>query len=58
MEGVPDTPAVVLFHTSKDALSITLAGQLVADHTYSSADQLLWIRFTNTASPRELNVRF
>jgi hypothetical protein len=58
VEGVPDTPAVVLLHTSNDAPSITLAGQPVADHTYSAADQLLWIRFPNTASPHDLVLHF
>jgi hypothetical protein len=57
VEGVPGTPAVVLLHTDKDAVSITLAGQAVADHTYSAADQLLWVRFENSASPRELVIK-
>jgi len=58
VEGVPGTLAVVLLHTSKAPLSISLAGQPVPDHTYSAADQLLWMRFQNTASPRELVLRF
>ena len=58
VEGVPNTPAVVLLRVSRDAQSINLGGQPVVDHTYSSTDQLLWIRFSNTASPRELVVRF
>ena len=58
VEGVPDTPAVVLLHASQDAQSITLADKPVAEHTYSGADQLLWIRFANTASPRKLAIKF
>jgi hypothetical protein len=58
VEGVPDTPAVVLLHTLKDAASITLSGQPLSDHSYSAADQLLWIRFPNTASVRELAIQF
>ncbi len=58
VEGIPGTPAIVLLRALKDPQSITLAGQPVADRTYSAADQLLWIRFTNTAGPRELAVRF
>jgi hypothetical protein len=58
VEGVPDTPAVVLIHTDKDAASITLAGEAVKDHTYSAADKLLWVRFENTDSPRELTIKF
>ena len=38
--------------------SIALAGEAVKDHTYSAADQLLWVRFENTASPRELVIKF
>ncbi len=58
VEGVSDTPAVVLIHTDKDSSSITLAGEAVTDHTYSAADQLLWVRFENTDAPRELVVKF
>ena len=58
VEGVANTAAIVLIRASRDASSITLAGQAVADHTYSAADQLLWIRFANSAAPRELVVRF
>ncbi len=58
IEGVSDTPAVVLIHSDKDAASITLAGRIVADHTFSAADQLLWVRFPNTAAPRELAIKF
>jgi hypothetical protein len=58
VEGVPNTPAVVLLHTSKDSASITLAGEPVKDHTYSAPDQLLWVRFENTDAPRELAIKF
>jgi hypothetical protein len=58
VEGVPNTPAVMLLHAPKDVSSITLAGQNVADHTYSAVEQLLWVRFTNGDSPRELVIHF
>jgi hypothetical protein len=58
VEGVSDTPAVVLIHTDKDAASITLAGEAVKDHTYSATDKLLWLRFENTDAPRELAIKF
>ena len=58
VEGVSGTPAVVLLHTPKDAASITLAGQALADRTYSAADGLLWVRFPNKATPRELVIKF
>jgi hypothetical protein len=35
-----------------------LSGEVLKDSEYSIADKLLWIRFANEASPRELSVRF
>jgi hypothetical protein len=58
VEGVADTPAVVLVHTTKPPKTVTLAGEPVSGIEFSPKEQLLWIRFTNSASPRELAVRF
>ncbi len=58
VEGVVNTPAVVLLRAPAAPRSVTLAGQPLADHHYSSADRLLWLRFTNEASPRDLVVEF
>ncbi len=58
VEGVADTPAVVLVHTSRPAQTITLAGEPVKDFEYSAADRLLWIRFANASRARELRVAF
>jgi hypothetical protein len=58
VEGVPDTRAVVLLRVPGQPKRITLAGQPVADGQYSTADHLLWVRFTNTAAPRELALAF
>jgi hypothetical protein len=58
VEGVSNTPAVVLLSTSKALRSVALAGQALQDFEYSSGDRLLWIRFPNEAKPRELSVRF
>ena len=58
VEGVAGTPAIVLLSSPKPPRSVTLASEPLSAYTYSAADQLLWIRFTNQAKPRELDVKY
>jgi len=58
VESVADTPAVLLFQTSKAPKSITLDGQPVEQTGFSKTDKLLWIRFENEARPRTLELNF
>jgi hypothetical protein len=58
VEGVPNTEAVVLIHVSSAPKTVTLAGAPLTTFTHSAADRLLWVRFANSATPRELVVRF
>ena len=58
VEGVGNTAAMVLLHAPKPPRAITLAGQPVKDFKYSAAEKLLWLRFPNETSPRELEVQF
>lgn len=58
VEGVGETPAVVLFDTAKPPRSITLEGKAIDTFKYSAADKLLWIHFENEARPRTLTVEF
>ena len=58
VEGVVNTPAVVLLRASTSPQSVTLGGQPLKSFHYSSEDRLLWIRFTNEATPRELAIEF
>jgi hypothetical protein len=58
VEGVADTPAVILIHSSAPPRSIALAGAALTTFTYSTADQLVWIRFTNQSKPRELTIQY
>jgi hypothetical protein len=58
VEGVAETPAVVLLRTAKKPRAITLEGQPVRDSDFSAVDQLLQIRFANEARPRTLTVEF
>jgi hypothetical protein len=58
VEGVGNTPAVVLLRAPRSPKSVTLTGEPALKFVYSSAERLLWVRFPNTAQPRELNVQF
>jgi hypothetical protein len=58
VEGVADTPAVVLLHSPKPPRSVNLADAPLSTFTYSAPDQLLWIRFANQAKPRELALQY
>ncbi len=58
VEGVVDTPGVVLLRVAKAPRSATLAGQPLTSFEYAAPDRLVWIRFTNQASPRELAIEF
>jgi hypothetical protein len=58
VEGVANTPAVVLLRAPQAPRSVTLAGQPLASFEYAAEGQLLWIRFANEAKPRELAIEF
>ena len=58
VEGVAQTPAVMLLRTTKPPTSITLDGQPIDQFAFSMTDGLLWIRFTNEARARTLVLRF
>jgi hypothetical protein len=47
-----------LLRVPKTPHSVTLAGQPLASFEYTAKDQLLWIRFTNEAKPRELTIAY
>ncbi|MDB6135199.1 MAG: hypothetical protein JWM59_3442 [Verrucomicrobiales bacterium] len=58
VEGVADTPAVLLVSTPKAPARIILDGQALYSFTYEAENQILRIRFTNTSAPRDLSVEF
>jgi hypothetical protein len=58
VEGVADTPAVLLLRAPAAPTSVTLAEQPLHSFEYSAKDRLLWIRFANEARPRELVIEF
>jgi hypothetical protein len=58
VEGVGETPAILLLESAKKPSSVTLDGKDLPAYEYSAPERLLWIHFENTASPRELTVNF
>ena len=58
VEGVGDTPAILLLSTAKPPRSIQLDQQPLDYFTYDAAEGLLTLRFPNEARPRELVLEF
>ena len=58
VEGVTNTPAVILLKTGRPPQSVTLDDKPVKKINYSANDQLLWIHFTNEAEQRKLSIVF
>lgn len=58
VEGVANTPALMLISAAERPKAINLAGQRLDSWNYDEQRHLLWVRFTNTSTPRELKVAF
>jgi hypothetical protein len=58
VEGVGNTPAIILFSVPAEPRSITLEGQALDGGQYSAKDHLFWVRFPNEPRPRELLLTF
>ncbi|MBI5384404.1 MAG: hypothetical protein HZA90_06915 [Verrucomicrobia bacterium] len=58
VEGIANTPAVVLLYASQAPRAVTLAGEPLQSFNYSAEARLLWLRFSNQSRPRELQVEF
>lgn len=58
IEGIGDTPAIILLATAKPPRAIKLDQQPLDSFTYDAAEGLLYIRFPNEARPRELAIEF
>jgi hypothetical protein len=56
VEGVGNTPAILLISTAKPPRSVQLDDQALTSHTYDAAEGLLYVRFPNEARPRNLVV--
>ena len=58
VEGVGNTPGLVLLSATKAPRSVLLDGKPVDSSTHDPAEGLLHIRFPNEARPRELVIEF
>ncbi len=58
VEGVSDTPAVMLLTSSKAPQSVSLDGKPVTTFEFSAQEHLLWIHFENESVPRELSIAY
>lgn len=58
VEGVADTPAIVLISCPNGPKRVTLDGQALESFQYDAGEKLLHIRFPNESRPRELGVEF
>ena len=58
VEGVGDTPAVVMISTARAPRAIQLDRKPLDSFTYDAAEGLLSVHFPNEARPRELSVEF
>lgn len=58
VEGVEDTPSIVLISTAKAPRAIRLGDKPLETFTYNEAEGLLHVRFPNEPRPRELSIEF
>lgn len=58
VEGVVETPAVMLISTAKPPRSIQLDQRPLDSYTYDAAEGLIYLRFPNESKPRKLVVDF
>lgn len=57
IEGIADTPGVILVRFPSKPESATIDGRPLTDFTYDAEHKLLWLRFKNEAQPQEITVR-
>ncbi|RYG24992.1 hypothetical protein EON82_08730 [bacterium] len=58
VEGISDTPGVLLVRMPKAPKKVTLDGQPLSDQTYDEQEKLLWLRFPNQPRPRRIEVEY
>ncbi len=58
VEGIGDTPGVILLRVPSEPKSVTIDGKSVFDRRYDVARRLLWLRFPNRSEPQAVEVRF
>jgi hypothetical protein len=58
VEGVENTTGVVLLRAARAPRSVLLAGKVIDTVQFDAEEGLLWVRFANQPSPRELSLQF
>ncbi|MDB6021456.1 MAG: hypothetical protein JWQ04_1313 [Pedosphaera sp.] len=58
VEGVAETPGIMLLRSPKSPRTVTLDGQPTKNFEYVTGEQLLRIRFTNKSQPVRVSVGF
>jgi hypothetical protein len=58
VEGVIDTPAIMLLPAPTAPKHATLDGHELTSTEFSATEKLVWLKFQNTARPRELTLEF
>lgn len=58
VEGVAETPGMVLLSVGAEPRGVTLGGEPWTDWRWDAGERLVWIRFQNTSAPRSLTVAF
>ncbi len=58
VEGVGDTPAILLISSTKPPRSVQLDQQALDSFAFNKAEGLLYVRFTNESRPRSLAIEF
>jgi hypothetical protein len=58
VEGVGDTPAMLLISSAKPPRSVQLDQQALDFFTFNKAEGLLYVRFMNESRPRDLAIEF
>ena len=58
VEGIADTPGVLLLRLPRTAKSATVDGEPIPALKIDEANKLTWIRFRNTARARRIEVKF
>jgi hypothetical protein len=58
VEGVGDTPALLLISSAKAPRAVQLDQQALESFTFNKAEGLLYVRFMNESRPRDLAIEF
>ena len=58
VEGIADTPGILLLRAPGKPKTVTLDGARLTDTTYDAKSGLLWLRFPNGATPRRIEVAY